>query len=101
MALLPFYKQRKPRQFNHQPIYWDPRKEELQERERRIRRELGMEKMDEGYKPQIKGKFVEGTKHLRKSVEKGDDRRSREYKSFRLILILVVMGVILWILFFK
>ncbi len=101
MALFSFYKVRKPRQFDHKPIYWDPRKEELQDRERKIRRELGMEKMDENYKPQIKGKFVEGTKHLRKSVERGDDRRSREYKSIRLIIALVALAVILWILFFK
>lgn len=101
MALLPFYKMRKPRQFHHQPIYWDPRKEDLDDRERRIRRELGMEKVDEAYKPQIKGKFVEGTKHLRKSVDRGDDRRSREYKSIRLVIILVALAIIFWILFFK
>ena len=101
MGFLPFYSMRKPRQFQHRPIYWDPRKEELQERERKIRRQIGMEKIDENYKPQIKGSFVEGTKHLRKSVERGDDYRSRGYKTFRLILVLVVMSVIFWILFFR
>lgn len=27
MALFSFYNTRKPRQFNHKPIYWDPHKE--------------------------------------------------------------------------
>ena len=26
MALFSFYNVRKPRQFNHKPIYWDPHK---------------------------------------------------------------------------
>ena len=29
MALFSFYNMRKPRQFDHKPIYWDPHKEEL------------------------------------------------------------------------
>lgn len=101
MALFSFYKMRKPRQFEHKPIYWDPRKEALQEREQKIRREMGMEKLDENYKPQIKGKFVEGTKHLRKSVERGDTSRSREYKSLRLVIIVVALAVIFWLLFIR
>lgn len=99
MAFFSFYNVRKPRQFRHQPIYWDPRKEELDERTRRIKREMGLEEVDENYKPQIKGKFVESTKHVRKSVERGDDHRSRRYKNVRLAIFLVALAVILWILF--
>ena len=32
MALFSFYNVRKPRQFEHKPIYWDPDKEELEKR---------------------------------------------------------------------
>ena len=32
MALFSFYNMRKPRQFDHKPIYWDPHKEALEER---------------------------------------------------------------------
>lgn len=100
MSVFSFYKMRKPRQYEHKPIYWDPRKEDLEERERRIRRELGMEESLEDYKPQIKGKFVEGTSHLKRSYNKGEDIRSRKYKNFKLVLWLVVLGFIFWILFF-
>ena len=38
MALFSFYNVRKPRQFNHKPIYWDPHKEAMEERVRKSRR---------------------------------------------------------------
>lgn len=101
MALFPFYKARKPREFNHKPIYYDPRKEYLDDRMRKIKRELGEEVIDENYKPQIKGTFVEGTSHLRKSLAKGDNTRSRKYKNVRLILILVLLVVVFWALFYR
>jgi len=101
MALFSFYKVRKPRQFEHKPIYYDPRKEHLEERERRIRREMGEEKIDENYKPLIKGTFIEGTSHLKKSYTRGEDSRSRKYKNVRLIVILVLLAALFWVLFLK
>lgn len=101
MALFSFYKVRKPRQYNHSPIYWDPRKEALEERTAKIKRELGLEEPLEEYKPQIRGTFIEGTTHLKKSRNKGEETRSRKYKNFKLLLWLVVLAVILWILFYK
>ena len=86
MALFSFYNVRKPRQFNHKPIYWDPHKEALEERVRKMKREMGMEESLEDYKPQIKGTFIEGTSHLKKSLDRGDDVRSRKYKSAKLIV---------------
>lgn len=97
MALFSFYKVRKPRQFEHKPIYWDPHKEEKEERERRIKRELGMaDESLEDYKPQIKGTFIQGTTHLKRSLNKGESPRSREYKNVKLIVIVVILVAILW-----
>ena len=101
MAFFSFYHVRKPRKYNYQPIYWDPRKEDLEERTRKVKRELGLEKVDENYKPQIKGTFVEGTSHLKKRIEKGETPRSRSYKNVKLAVALVLLGVLLWYLFFK
>ena len=42
MALFSFYNVRKPRQFEHKPIYWDARKEALGDRVEKVKRELGM-----------------------------------------------------------
>ena len=96
MALFPFYSVRKPKQFEHKYIYNDTRKEALEERGRKIKRELGLEVAPEEYKPQIKGTFMEGTSHLKKSYLRGDDARSRRYKSGRLILYATLLIIILW-----
>lgn len=99
MALFSFYNMRKPRQFDHKPIYWDPHKEAMEERVRKMKREMGVEETPEEYQPQIKGTFVEGTSHLKKSIGKGDDARSRKYKNVKLLVAAVVLAVLFWILF--
>ena len=101
MALFSFYNSRKPRQFTHTPIYWDPKREALQERIRKVKREIGEEEdlNIEDYKAEIKGSFIEGTSHLKKNLEKGYDTRSRTYKNVKLLLAASVLGGILWYLF--
>ena len=56
------------RQFDHKPIYWDPHKEAMEDRIRKVKREIGMEEelSIDDYKAEIKGSFVEGTSHLKK-----------------------------------
>ena len=102
MALFSFYNVRKPRQFEHKPIYWDPHKEEMDERVRRIKREMGMEEESlEDYKPQIKGTFIEGTTHLKRSRNRGDNSRSREYKNVKLIVALAILAAIFWYFYLR
>ena len=88
MALFSFYNVRKPRQFDHKPIYWDPHKEAMEE-------ELSID----DYKAEIKGSFVEGTSHLKKSRDNGHDSRSRTYKNMKLLLAAAILGGIFWYLF--
>lgn len=101
MALFSFYNTRKPRQFSHKPIYWDPHKEAMEERVRKIKREIGVDEPLEEYKPQIKGTFIEGTSHLKKSIDRGDNTRSRTYKSVKLIVAIAVLGALFWFLFWS
>ena len=101
MALFSFYNVRKPRQFEHKPIYWDPHKEAMEERISKIKREMGMEESPEDYKPSIKGTFIEGTTHLKRSRGRGDDARSRQYKNVKLIVALAVLAVLVWYLFWQ
>lgn len=99
-----FYNPRHPRQFDHKPIYWDPHKEELDKRIRKVKREMGMnddEESIEEYKTEIKGSFVEGTTHLKRSQDRGDDSRSRSNRNVRLGVILAVLFVIFWYFFLK
>ena len=62
---------RKPRGFNHPYIYVDERKEKLAKMEENAKRELGMLPPKEFSPEDIRGKFVEGTTHLRRRKESG------------------------------
>jgi hypothetical protein len=65
---------REPRRIEHKYIYYDERKERLAKIEERAKRELGM-LPEEEYNPEnIRGKFVEGTTHLKRRLENGGPR---------------------------
>ena len=51
------FKKPEYRRFNLKPRYWDPAKEEREERERRVKAELGLKDDDKTYIPNIKGQF--------------------------------------------
>jgi hypothetical protein len=101
MGLFYFYNVRKPKQFDYKPLYYDPRKEAMEDRKLKVKRELGMEISDEEYKPQIKGSFVQGTTHLKKSRFRGDNARSRQYKNVKLAVILSLLLIALWFFFWR
>ena len=62
---------RKPRGFQHQYIYVDERKEKLAKMEEDAKRDLGMIPPTEFSPEDIRGKFVEGTTHLKRRKESG------------------------------
>ncbi|MBP3518528.1 MAG: hypothetical protein J6K31_09085 [Parabacteroides sp.] len=103
MALFSFYNVRKPRQFDHKPIYWDPHKEAMEERIRKVRREMGMDEplSVEDYKDEIKRNLIENTSHLKKSRDNGDDSRSRTYKNVKLLVALAVLAALFWFLYVR
>lgn len=82
---------RKPRGFNHRYIYVDERKEKLAKMEENAKRDLGMLPEKEFSPEDIRGKFVEGTTHLRRRKESGR-------KPIHLGLILVIIAILgyLW-----
>lgn len=64
------FKSQRPRPFSHQYIYVDERKERLSKIEENAKRDLGMLPPEEStYEERIRGKFVEGTKHLKRRKE--------------------------------
>lgn len=81
---------RKPRGFNHQYIYVDERKEKLAKMEENAKRDLGMLPEKEFSPEDIRGKFVEGTTHLKRRKESGR-------KPLHVGIILVVIAVLLYI----
>lgn len=81
---------RKPRGFNHQYIYVDERKEKLAKMEENAKRDLGMLPEKEFSPEDIRGKFVEGTTHLKRRKESGR-------KPLHVGVVLVVIAVLLYI----
>lgn len=57
----------------HTYIYYDERKERLKKIEENAKRDLGMvEENEQEFDPnRIRGKFIEGTKHLKRRKEAG------------------------------
>ena len=81
----------KPRRFNHQYIYVDERKEKLQKLEEKAKRELGMLPPKEFSPEDIRGKFVQGTKHLKRRKESG--RKPMTYGAL-FVAILVLLYIL-------
>lgn len=82
---------RKPRGFNHKYIYVDERKEKLAKMEEKAKRELGMLPEKQFTPEDIRGKFVEGTTHLKRRKQSG-----RKPVHLGMILILIALLVFLW-----
>lgn len=86
-----FSSMRKPRRFNHQYIYVDERKEKLDKMEEKAKRDLGL-LPEKPFSPEdIRGKFVEGTTHLRRRKESG-----RRPVGLGVILIILCFLIFLW-----
>jgi hypothetical protein len=84
---------REPRRFEHKYIYVDERKERLAKIEERAKRELGMLPQEEFNPESIRGKFVEGTTHLKRRKENGGPALS--------VPVAIVLAVLLTILLFN
>jgi hypothetical protein len=81
---------RKPRRFNHQYIYADERKEKLNKMEEDAKRELGLLPKKDFSPEDIRGKFIEGTTHLKR-------RKESERKPLHIGVVLIVIALLLYI----
>lgn len=82
---------RKPRGFRHSYIYVDERKEKLAKMEEDAKRELGMLPEKEFSPEDIRGKFVEGTTHLKRRKQSG-----RKPVHVGIILAVIAILIFLW-----
>ena len=82
---------RKPRGFHHNYIYYDPRTEKLKEIDERAKRELGILPPKEFSPEDIRGKFVQATKHLKRRKESGKKPVSYGVLIVAIVLLLLLM----------
>ena len=85
------FKVNQPRGFQHNYMYYDPRKEKIQKIEERAKRELGLLPEKEFDPEDIRGKFVGATTHLKRRKEKG----GRHLASGVIIMLIVILCLLL------
>lgn len=85
-----FFRMNKPRGYQHQYIYYDERKEKLAKIEENAKRDLGMLPPKEFTPEDIRGKFVEATKHLKRRKESG-----KKPVSYGVLILFIVLLILL------
>jgi hypothetical protein len=88
------------KQFTFKPRFYDPDREEREERERRIKKELGIveEKKDDGkpFRANIKGQFRNTDGWQSRSSES-----ARRAQNRRLIWIIMILALVMYLFFWS
>ena len=93
MGIPRFIKLPRHKQFNYSPRYWDPEKEEREERIRQIKLEMGINVPSDPNRTTIKrGSF-------RQAGQKAKVKASRS-SNIRLLIILAVLFILAYLLFY-
>ena len=92
MGIPRLFKLPKHKQFTYEPIYYDERKEQLQERIANIEDEMGVKREGEAPRKLSKGSFSHF--HERK-------RQSQKYSSMRLLIIVIFLFLITYFLLYR
>ncbi len=96
MGIPRFFKQTSHKRFNYSPLYWDPDKEERDQRVRAIKQEMGVDvELSKKSSTITRGSFRQNS-----SSSKTRSRANRD-SNRRLILIVIVLLLLAYILFFR
>ena len=91
MGIPRFFKIPQHKQFNYEPLYYDERKEKLQERIKRIEQEYGVKNGDEYVRSLTKGSF---------SRYYDRRRKAQRYSATRLVIIIIFLLFVAYYIFF-
>lgn len=90
MGIPSFFRQNKPKEFKYVPRYYDPEKEEQEERLRRIREEMGISADGEKRFSTIqRGSFNQKFRHKQ--------QKARRNSSLRIVLIFLVLSLLVYL----
>ena len=96
-----FFKTPKPRPYRHKFIYYDPEKEERQEREERVNKELGIKDENKPFVTSIKrGSFRRMYEDGVEVNNNSDFKRQKRASNIRLLIIILILLVIVAYLYF-
>jgi hypothetical protein len=109
MAIPSFFKQNKPRGFNYVPRYYDPAKEELEQRRRAWSKESSSAKPAEdgaqGSEPSTRGEEDRAPQPYRSKIMRGDMRnhfqrrkeRVERHTTIRLLVIIIIIVLVVYL----
>ena len=98
MAFLRLFKAPKVQQFSYKPRYWDPKKEEAEER--RLRIETLQNGGVDGLKTRLRGGFRKGTGGEAAGRYRNQRVRKSNYSLLIILIVLVVLSFVLYELYF-
>lgn len=91
--IIRFFKLPKHRTFNYKPRYYDPIKEEVEERKRIVEQELSDNK--EGYKP---GATIKGNMRRQMQAKRSDAKKTRlQSLAIRLLLVALIIVILYFV----
>ena len=83
------------RTFSYNPRYYDPKKEEREERNREIMREMGIKTETDGtYRPTIRRGSMRGYFHQQ-------SRKARSHSNIRLVIIIIFLLAVTYFILFS
>lgn len=93
-----FIKNQQHRTFQYKPVFYDEAKEEMDERKRRVREELGLKPEDDGSSPadRIRGKM---NRRIQTNFEVS--RKEKRKSTVRLIAIIAILLVFFYYLLYS
>jgi hypothetical protein len=91
MGLPRFFKLDKPRQYHYEPVYYDERKERLQEKMREVEKKMGVQSDGQFTRSLGRGSF--SGRHLR-------GKKTRKQSTIRMIAIFIFLLLISYLLLF-
>ena len=89
---------RKPRGFRRSYIYYDERKEKRQQIKENAERELGLLPEKEFSPEDIRGKFVQATKHLKRRKEKAAAGKKPMKPMVGILLIIALIALMFFLM---
>ncbi|HKL09121.1 MAG TPA: hypothetical protein VJ896_10120 [Bacteroidales bacterium] len=90
-----FFHTPKNKQFKYSPLYYDEQKEELDRRVRQIKREMGVNDLDESGKP-----YIPNIKGQMRGVFKRKHEEKKRANSRLLIILIVLLALVYFLLFY-
>ncbi|WP_116106864.1 hypothetical protein [Lewinella sp. IMCC34191] len=98
MAFLRLFKPPRNQQFSYKPRYWDPKKEEAEERRQRI--EMLQQGGVDGMKERLRGGFRKGAGGEAAGRYRNERVRRSNYSLVIILVTLVVLSYVVYVLYF-